>query len=127
MPKPLITPKEYYFAAMECIKKEGVALLAHKRAVKEKMKFPALVAKTEGGRGTYRELFEKQNGCCAICGCPETAKAYGITRRLGIDHCHKTGRLRGLLCTRCNSGLGFFRDSYKIMEGAIKYIKKYQK
>jgi len=57
---------------------------------------------------------EKQNGKCAIC---------GLKIKLSVDHCHETGKLRGLLCTRCNTGIGMFLNSTKLLKSAIKYIK----
>lgn len=50
----------------------------------------------------YDEIFEQQNGVCAICGEPE------IKKRLSVDHDHKTGKIRGLLCQRCNFNLGIY-------------------
>jgi len=61
----------------------------------------------------YDELFEKQNGVCAICGKVETAKqprGKGKINKLCIDHNHTTGKIRGLLCHRCNFKLGYFED-----------------
>lgn len=52
-------------------------------------------------------------GRCAICGLPEKA----------IDHNHATGEVRGLLCGSCNTGLGFFRDSPKLLRKAAEYLK----
>ena len=73
----------------------------------------------------YDQLFEKQNGVCAICGQIEKAKnQYGI-RRLAVDHNHLNGKIRGLVCTRCNNGLGNFKtDEYGIslLLRAINYL-----
>ena len=52
---------------------------------------------------------------CAICG-----RQQG--RRLAIDHCHKTGRVRGALCTSCNNGIGLFRDSQELLKRAADYL-----
>lgn len=62
-------------------------------------------------------LFEKTNGKCEICG-----KAPRKT--LCVDHCHKTGKVRGLLCEICNKSLGGFYDSVETLESAIKYLKR---
>jgi Recombination endonuclease VII len=64
------------------------------------------------------ELFERQNGTCAICGREEWEKV----KVLGVDHDHKTGRVRGLLCTDCNMGLGKFKDDPALLRKAIKYL-----
>ena len=44
-------------------------------------------------------------------------------KQLAIDHCHKTGKLRGRLCSRCNTGLGMFLDSEALLQRAIKYLR----
>lgn len=54
-----------------------------------------------------------QDNKCAIC---------GLRKRLGLDHCHKTGRLRQYLCRGCNSGLGQFADSISLLKRATRYL-----
>lgn len=66
----------------------------------------------------YDKIFDKQNGVCAICGNPPEKK------RLAVDHCHRTGKIRGLLCTRCNIGLDYFKDSIFNLASAIKYLEQ---
>ncbi len=74
---------------------------------------------------TYDALLSKQKGVCAICKQPECARDKGgKLRALAVDHCHQTTGLRGLLCGRCNNGLGYFMDSVKRLEAAIKYLSK---
>jgi len=71
----------------------------------------------------YDEMFSSQNGVCAICGKPETQEnRYGM-RRLSVDHDHKTKGVRGLLCAKCNSVLGFVEDDVTILQSAIKYLE----
>jgi len=70
----------------------------------------------------YNKLLEKQNGVCAICEKPETKKLKDTIYRLAIDHDHKTNKVRGLLCSRCNRGLGHFMDNVKFLLKAIKYL-----
>lgn len=74
---------------------------------------------------TYREQLSKQNNVCAICKQPETAVIKNKRIAMPVDHCHKTGKTRGLLCTKCNRGLGLFRDNPDILENAIEYLKSY--
>ena len=74
----------------------------------------------------YAAMLESQNGVCAICGqsdC-EVDNRNGKFRRLAIDHCHDSGKVRGLLCSKCNKALGGFRDSVYLLEAAIAYLKK---
>ena len=58
---------------------------------------------------------------CEICGGPPKSG----NKYLAIDHCHKTGKLRGMLCDLCNTALGKFKDSEELLTNAIKYIRKY--
>lgn len=57
-----------------------------------------------------------QNGLCAICKLP--------TESLVLDHCHDTGKIRGLLCGTCNTGLGMFRDSVETVRAATDYLSQ---
>jgi hypothetical protein len=68
----------------------------------------------------YREILEKQNGVCAVCG-----NGPG-KRRLHVDHCHKTGKIRALLCTNCNSALGAARDDINRLYKLIQYLEKHE-
>lgn len=75
----------------------------------------------------YNEMFEKQNGVCAICGKPETAtNQYGLVK-LAVDHNHLTGAVRGLLCGKCNKALGGFcvdESNTQLLQNAIAYVGK---
>jgi hypothetical protein len=66
----------------------------------------------------YQEMFKKQNGCCAICGIHQSK----LTKRLHVDHDHKTDRIRGLLCRHCNLFLGNIKDSKEFLSNALKYL-----
>lgn len=65
----------------------------------------------------YEAMYEIQNGLCAICNKEETNKL------LAVDHCHGTGKVRGLLCAKCNQGIGHFNDDSNLLERAIKYVQ----
>ena len=71
----------------------------------------------------YDTLLQKQAGLCAICRHPPE----GIRRdwMLHIDHDHKTGEVRGLLCDNCNRGIGLFQESVSNLEAATEYLKAY--
>ena len=73
----------------------------------------------------YEKLLEDHEGVCAICGEQENTKRNGDIIRLAIDHDHKTGEIRGLLCDRCNRGLGLFRDSPQLLESAVRYLNEH--
>ena len=66
----------------------------------------------------YNTLFEKQNGCCAICNRHQTE----FKKRLAIDHCHTTNVIRGLLCSSCNTALGLLKDDTNALQNAIEYL-----
>lgn len=68
----------------------------------------------------YNNMFEQQNGCCSICGLHQS----NFKKSFHIDHCHKTNKVRGLLCRNCNVGLGHFKDSVELMNKAINYLNK---
>ena len=70
---------------------------------------------------TYLKMYEDQKGKCKICG---VDKELGGVSGLFVDHCHSTNKIRGLLCTNCNSGLGKFMDNIELLNNAINYIKQ---
>ena len=67
----------------------------------------------------YQELLAQQGGVCAICGSPPGKRA------LAVDHDHVTGEVRALLCTRCNVGIGGFRDDPQLLVAAIAYLERF--
>lgn len=67
----------------------------------------------------YDDRWIAQNGLCPVCHQKPNDK-------LHIDHCHKTGKVRGLLCRKCNLGLGYFEDDILRLENAIKYLQKHR-
>ena len=66
------------------------------------------------------KMFDEQKGKCKICG----DDMHKGKRGFCVDHDHKTGKVRGILCNHCNSGLGMFKDNTKSLENAIKYLKE---
>lgn len=68
----------------------------------------------------YDALLKKQNYCCAICG--RNKKEF--VRELDVDHCHKTGKIRGLLCIRCNTMIGLAKEDADVLCKAITYLDK---
>lgn len=76
----------------------------------------------------YDTMLNNQKGVCAICGKKET-KVGRINKKikpLSVDHNHNTGKIRGLLCQNCNSGLGLFGDNEDLLIKAANYIKQQQ-
>jgi hypothetical protein len=105
-----------------------------------------VVAKFTGSEGTfivtvadYLRLLEEQNSRCAICK-TEHPSGYdrrytiqlpgdrgGLRRRFAIDHDHETGQVRGLLCSKCNSGIGYLKDSRQLLLKAAIYLDDHAK
>jgi hypothetical protein len=74
----------------------------------------------------YESLVKKQNNKCAICGKEETKKQNGKIKYLAVDHNHTTNKIRALLCSNCNLGLGNFFEDKTLLKLAIKYLEKYE-
>lgn len=75
----------------------------------------------------YLEMHDKQGGVCAVCGCAESSvdPRTKRVRRLAVDHCHDTGKIRGLLCSSCNTAIGQMKDDVRILSSAISYLQKH--
>lgn len=74
----------------------------------------------------YLELHSVNSGGCAICKSPLSLVKNKESKfpTAIVDHCHTTGKVRGLLCSSCNKGLGHFKDSANFLEKASQYIKE---
>ena len=73
----------------------------------------------------YKEQHAKQGGVCAICSKLETAVIHGKQVSLAVDHCHDTGKVRALLCTSCNRGIGMLKHDRDLLQKAIAYLETY--
>ena len=69
----------------------------------------------------YNRMLSQQNNCCAVCGRADLSDSRGF--RPHVDHCHRTGRVRGILCGPCNKGLGQLQDDPEILRRAIAYLE----
>lgn len=67
----------------------------------------------------YDFIFEQQGGSCKLCSFKPRI------RNLAIDHDHRTGKVRGLLCNECNLGLGKFKDDPELLKEAAKYLEEH--
>ena len=72
----------------------------------------------------YWKMYESQNKKCAIC---KNEFNSGRYKKPCVDHNHKTNLVRGLLCSKCNSVLGYVNEDIQTLKNAIKYLKKYNK
>ena len=68
----------------------------------------------------YNQIFIEQNGKCAICGIHQSE----LKKALAVDHCHDNNKVRGLLCTCCNLGIGCLKDDIENLRCAILYLNK---
>ena len=73
-------------------------------------------------KADFDVMLDKQNGKCAIC--KKEAPTHH-KKRLNVDHCHKTGAIRGLLCDACNRGIGLFKDNPELLQKAISYLSTF--
>lgn len=76
--------------------------------------------------GFYKALYHLQGGSCAICSArPKPKSKHSPFNNLALDHCHRTGQVRGLLCDPCNLALGRFSDDPQKMRRAAEYLRRY--
>lgn len=96
----------------------------NKDKIKLKLKGYSLKRRYKISEQDYMNLIQKQNNLCAICNCLETAidSKLNLPKALAVDHCHTTGKVRGLLCSKCNTGLGYFKDNVTYLKKAIEYL-----
>lgn len=95
----------------------------------ERIEWPSKLKKLYGITvEQYDTLLAEQNGACAVCGSKSSySRNYRSTARakLSVDHCHATGKIRGLLCTRCNRALGLIGDNIETALRMSEYLKRY--
>lgn len=87
---------------------------ANRRKTKLKIHFGLTVSQ-------YDAMLASQDGACAICRETETVRR---NKHLSVDHCHATGRIRGLLCSKCNTAIGMLRDRPENARAAAEYLSK---
>lgn len=106
--------------------KESRATYMRTYRVMEPRKFKDVALKKQYGISVdrYEAMLASQNGKCAICGNGEKMRIRGVGTALAVDHCHSTGKIRGLLCVSCNRALGLFKDDPAILRKAIAYLRR---
>ncbi len=103
-------------------KGEGSPAYKHGRSRSKEYDLEYQMKKNYGiGFFEYDAMLESQKGLCAICSLPPPDHH---KKRLNIDHCHTSGRVRGLLCDACNRGIGLLKDSPDLMLKAISYLAR---
>lgn len=113
----LARKRELWFADVDASR---AASRAYLRANREAVAANVRKAKYGVSAEQYAEMVARAKGRCELCGDPPSS------RGLGIDHCHRTGIVRGLLCTRCNTALGKLRDDPRLMRAAADYVERHQ-
>lgn len=97
----------------------------HREATKDQTRDRAFRKNYGINFADYQRMLIEQKGVCAICEQPETKVEKGSIRMLSVDHNHKTGVVRGLLCANCNLAVGYACDSVDILGKAITYLRKH--
>lgn len=104
------------------IKKSSIRQKKRRKTNPETFRNTALKAKYGVSLEQYRIKLAAQGNVCKICGSSNP----GASKKLfSVDHNHKTGQIRGILCHGCNAGLGMFREDPISLQNAIKYLKDY--
>ena len=75
----------------------------------------------------YAQILSSQEFCCAICGVHESESRGRNPGRLVVDHDHETGRVRGLLCSPCNTAMGLMADSPELLRGVVAALAERQR
>lgn len=117
----IFKPASQYTLSRDSRSFGGVAMRSKCKTCDEFRKYKRFIKKTyDFSFEQYEEMFDRQGGCCAIC---KSKVSSTRTSRLFIDHCHDTLKIRGLLCSQCNHGLGLFKDSSTLLKKAIEYLE----
>lgn len=103
--------------------KDGPAMNTKKRSTYAESREVQLKRKFGLSQADHDALLEAQGGVCAICGGPPRGRGEKLGR-FSVDHCHLTGRVRGLLCQRCNSAIGLLNDDAELVRRAVAYLEK---
>lgn len=112
-------------ACFECLRaKDRMRYVQNPQHSGDQAKWGAIKHKFGLSREQWIAMYAKQHGCCAICKDRfETPLPRRDKRGACVDHCHQTGKVRGLLCSKCNQGVGLLRDDVGIVESALSYLR----
>ena len=108
---------------LRCYRKENKKTRANTPQAIAKRRRNKLFGKYKMTMSQYEAMSFKQSGRCAICLTTPEDVRYGV---LCVDHCHRTNKVRGLLCIECNTGIGKFQDKVQMLINAIHYLKAHQ-
>jgi hypothetical protein len=103
----------------------GVTMRAQCRPCREHIKWKTFIVRTYGITAEdYYNMLAAQNNKCAVCESEEVNSSRVSSGKLFIDHCHTTGKVRGLLCSKCNHGIGLLNDDTALLQKAIEYLNQ---
>lgn len=101
----------------------GVTMRAQCRPCREHVKWKSFIQRTYGITAEeYYDMLAAQDNKCAICESEEVNNSRVTSNKLFIDHCHDTGKVRGLLCSKCNHSIGLLNDDVDLLRKAIDYL-----
>mgnify|MGYP003625557836 CR=1 FL=1 len=112
--------KEYYFKNKEHFLARAKTWSLNN---KDKIRENKLKTKYNLTLDQYNKMLSDQNNSCKVCNIKFNINIKMITPH--VDHCHTTGKIRGLLCMNCNTSLGFLKEDTKIMQKLIEYVKEH--
>jgi len=93
----------------------------YKKWRKERLRWAAIKQRYHLTRDEWQAMFDKQHGCCPICGTHQD----DLSHPLEIDQNLATGKIRGLLCRKCNSGIALLGEDIDRLKAAIRYLERY--
>jgi hypothetical protein len=103
----------YQHTCKECMKE----IYANNPTIKERAKWRHIKSKFKLNQEQWEAIFNSQNGKCPIC-------SVNIDLSGHLDHCHTTNKIRGILCSACNKGLGYFKDNPQHLRAAADYLQQ---
>lgn len=109
--------RRYYWDHRDALMKQSET-----QARRDQRYFASLLRRYNLNKADYDALVESQNGLCALC---KKIPLQVKPRPLFVDHCHKSGKVRGLVCVRCNTLLGFLEKSLHLLSPAVMYLVKH--
>ncbi len=111
-PSPVVTKAKAYKVQAVLRNGKNPFLRENKKTIRQRGNFK----KYGLTPADFREMRTAQSEVCKIC------KKVNGRKELAVDHCHKTGKVRGLLCTNCNMGIGYFKDNPELLRLAADYL-----
>ena len=113
----------YLHSCKECVLKRNreSARKNKKRVWENKLKYRYGITVNE-----YENLLKIQGGCCSICKTKNPSHKRKASNYFCVDHCHSTGKVRGLLCSTCNTALGLLEDSKDNLLEAVNYLNRFE-